>query len=234
MPASDGAFQHRYRCVFVLCLWFVSITPLIFSPVSLALTAVAGDIAPRGNPDGKIDSADVILLQRMVLGEVTPTADELLVGDVAPLGNPDGALTMADVLVLQRAVLGEVALPAIITGPPAPADLSKIELIIGDWVVTVVGAPGSVQPNSTVTVTPWAEAETVVVTAGPDGSFTATLYVPLGTRLTITVSNSSGETSTPVDMRVMKITITSPRSGIAVYGGEKVSNMPILNERKKS
>lgn len=220
---SDGVSQRRYGWLFALSLWLAGIIPLVLSPDVLALTVVAGDIAPRGNPDGKIDSADVILLQRMVLGQLTPTGDELLAGDVAPAGNPDGVITMADVIVLQRAVLGLVTLPAIIVGPPQPADLSKIELDIGDWVVTVVGAPGSVQPGSTVTIKPWAEAETVVVTADADGSFTATLYVPLGTRLSITVSNSAGESSAPVDIGVMKIAITSPNSGISVYGGEYIT-----------
>jgi hypothetical protein len=221
----NGRFDPPYGCLFLFCLWLVGSLSLAFPSSSLALiTGVAGDIAPRGNPDGKIDSADVILLERMVLGEITPTADELLAGDVAPVGGPDGVLNMADVLVLQRAVLGLVMLSPIIVGPPPPADASKIDLVIGDGVVTVVGAAGSVQPNATVTISnPVRETGDVIVTANADGSFSATIVARLGDKLVITVSNSSGQTSTPTNIGVMKIAITAPKSGITVYGADTLS-----------
>lgn len=222
--SGDGVFHGCRRWFIASCFCSIAFVLIVFSSISLALVGVAGDVAPRGNPDGRIDSADVILLQRMVLGEIIPTSDELLAGDVAPLGNPDGALTMADVLVLQRAVLGEIALPPIYVGPPAPADASKIDLVIGNDVVTVVGAAGSVQPFAIVTISnAWREMDPVVVTANADGSFSAQIYALLGDKLTITISNSSGETSTPVDIAVMKIAITTPVSGITVYGGEYIA-----------
>ncbi len=205
-------------------LWFVAFVCLMLSPASFAATLVAGDLAPRGSPDGRLTSSDILVLQRFVLGEITPGSSELLIGDVAPIGNPDGRLTMADVLVLQRAVLGEITLPPVYVGPPAPADASKIDLVIGNGVVTVVGAAGSVQPNSTVTISnPWRETGDVVVTANADGSFSATIIAQLGDKLVITVSNSSGESSTPINIGVMKIAITAPNSGITVYGGEYIS-----------
>lgn len=203
--------------------WFVVLVCLILSPASFAATLVAGDLAPRGNPDGQLTAADVIALQRLVLGGTTPTADELLVGDVVPVGNPDGKLDMADVLVLQRAILGLVTLPPIITGPPTPADVTKIDLVIGDGVVTVIGAAGSVQPNSTVTISnPWRETDDVIVTANADGSFSATIIAQLGDKLVIQASNSSGETSAPVNIGVLMVAITAPASGITVYGGEYI------------
>lgn len=220
-PAS-GRLLPRYGCFLLICLGLIGGLSLGFPSNSFAvITGVAGDIAPRGNPDGKIDSADVILLERIVLGEITPTADELLAGDVAPIGSPDGVLSLADVLALQRAVLGAITLPPVVVGPPPPADASKIDLVIGDGVVTVIGAAGSVQPNSTVTISnPWRETDDVIVTANADGSFTATIVARLGDKLVITVSNSSGQSSMPTDIGVMKIAITTPISGITVYGAD--------------
>lgn len=221
---NGDEFHRRRGRLFLANLWLAALVYLTLSPVSFALTLMAGDLAPRGNPDSQLSAADVIVLQRFVLGEITPTAEELLVGDVAPVGNPDGVLNMADVLVLQRAVSGLVTLPPIIIGPPAPADASKIDLVIGNGVVTVIGAAGSVQPNSTVTISnPWRETDNVIVTANADGSFSATIFAQLGDKLVITVSNSSGQPSTPVNIGVMKIAITVPKSGITVYGGDSVS-----------
>jgi hypothetical protein len=219
MSPRDGGFHSRYRFLFILCLWLIGFTP----PTSFALTGVAGDLAPYGAPDGKIDSADIILLQRLVLGVITPTNEDLLVGDVAPLGNPDGVLNMADVLVLERAVLGLVTLPPIVVGPPPPADVSKIELVIGNGVATVVGAAGSVQPNSTVTISNLRRETEITVTANADGSFSATITAQLGDKLVITVSNSSGQSSAPVNIGVLQIAITAPNSGITLYGGDYIS-----------
>jgi parallel beta-helix repeat protein len=99
---------------------------LVFAATFLCQSAshadlVAGDLAPYGTPDGVLNVADVLVLTRMVTGQLTPTPEEQLVGDVAPLNNPDGQLNAGDIAVLQRAVLGLVTLPPIITGPNPPA-----------------------------------------------------------------------------------------------------------------
>lgn len=64
------------------------------------------------NGDGVVNVADVLLAQRIALGMVTPTADQLAHGDVAPLMNgapaPDGKIDTADVLVIERKALGLV------------------------------------------------------------------------------------------------------------------------------
>ena len=70
-----------------------------------------GDLAPYGNPDGQVNAADIVILQRFITGDLTPTPAELLVADVAPLGAPDGTLNAADLLILTRAVLGLITLP---------------------------------------------------------------------------------------------------------------------------
>lgn len=69
------------------------------------LDAPDGDIAPLGAPDGMVDGADVAVMRRIVLGEVTATAAELRRGDVYPEGAPDGVIDMSDLIVLQRRVL---------------------------------------------------------------------------------------------------------------------------------
>ncbi|MFK5948419.1 MAG: right-handed parallel beta-helix repeat-containing protein [Methylococcales bacterium] len=84
-----------------------------FSLGLLAETFQLGDLAPRGAPDGLLNAADSLLLQRMVLGDVVPTNDEVKLGDVAPLGNVDGVLNTGDLVVQLRAVLGEIALGTI-------------------------------------------------------------------------------------------------------------------------
>ena len=64
-----------------------------------AATLTAGDLAPRGSPDGQLNAADLLILQQFVLGTNMPIGDEALVADVAPLGAPDGELNAGDVVV---------------------------------------------------------------------------------------------------------------------------------------
>jgi len=73
--------------------------PLDPNPI---MVVANGDI----NDDGVVDAADVMLAQRIFLGLITPTADQIAHGDVAPAGAPDGVINGADVLVIQRKALG--------------------------------------------------------------------------------------------------------------------------------
>jgi hypothetical protein len=59
-----------------------------------------GDLAPRGAPDGVVDMADYLIMQRIVLGEIQPTAQELARGDVYPPGAPDGVIDLSDLILL--------------------------------------------------------------------------------------------------------------------------------------
>jgi subtilisin family serine protease len=63
-----------------------------------------GDVAPLGNPDGKIDIADYLVLQRIVLGRLAPTAQEMEHGDLYPAWAPDGVLDIRDLLLLLKTV----------------------------------------------------------------------------------------------------------------------------------
>jgi hypothetical protein len=210
------------------CVLFLSFFLSFFYsiPVVHAQIAIAGDLAPRGNPDGRLTMADVIVLERMVLGEITPTEEELLIGDVAPLGGPDGVLDMADVLVLQRAVFGEISLPPVAIAPPDPADATKIDLEFGDGQITVIGAAGSVEPYATVTIVDYGgERRTeVTVTANADGSFRAQLAGNPGDMLSVNVSNNMGDANSSTQIRAVKIVILEPLSGATVYGNSAIVN----------
>jgi subtilisin family serine protease len=59
-----------------------------------------GDLAPRGAPNGVVDAADYLIMQRIVLGEIQPSAQELVLGDVYPAGAPDGVINMSDLIIL--------------------------------------------------------------------------------------------------------------------------------------
>jgi len=66
-----------------------------------------GDLAPRGMPDGQLNAGDVLILTRLVTGQITATPGELLLGDL----NNNTALDAGDLVLLQRAVLD-------LTSPP--------------------------------------------------------------------------------------------------------------------
>lgn len=67
-----------------------------------ATPAEFGDL----NADGLVDVADVALVERIALGLLVPTADQLLHGDVAPLNGLDGVIDAADVARIRRKALG--------------------------------------------------------------------------------------------------------------------------------
>jgi len=60
-----------------------------------------GDVGPRGSPDNLIDLGDLVVLNRLVIGVIQPTALESLLGDI----NSDGQLNVPDMLLLQQAIL---------------------------------------------------------------------------------------------------------------------------------
>ena len=114
----------------------------------MAATYQLGDLAPRGAPNGSLDISDVLMLQRMILGELTPTADEQIIGDVAPLGNTDGALNVADVLILQRAIMGQITLGIVNIAPPSPVlDAVVSPTNNNPYIIT-----GTAQPDTAVSV----------------------------------------------------------------------------------
>ena len=93
------------------------LTHFIFNKITLTLcitvlsinviseTFQLGDVAPRGAPDGQLNAADSLILQRIILGEIIPTNNEMRIGDVAPLSTPDDVLNAGDLVVQQRGSL---------------------------------------------------------------------------------------------------------------------------------
>ncbi|MHB8473424.1 MAG: hypothetical protein ACYDC8_11405 [Gammaproteobacteria bacterium] len=82
----------------------IRVIPDYAATATLRLTLVSpqdGDL----NADGIVNVADVALAERMALGLVTPTANQLLHGDVAPVGG-NGVIDIADVARIRRKALG--------------------------------------------------------------------------------------------------------------------------------
>lgn len=124
---------------------------------------VAGDVAPRGDVDGQLTAADLVLIKRFVYGDADPTQNEFDHANVAPLGAPDANLDIADVLVVERALYGHVSLP-----PIPPLDLP-----------TTIDASLTLIPGATYLV------NSSVTIEAPNGKLT----IPSGT--TLLFSNTS-------------------------------------------
>lgn len=68
----------------------------------IKVLAADGDL----NGDGVVDVGDVFLAERIAMGLLVPTTEQLIRGDVSPLGNPDGMIDIADVSRIQMKALG--------------------------------------------------------------------------------------------------------------------------------
>lgn len=182
----------------------------------------AGDLAPRGSPDGQLNAGDVLVLQRLVLGTETPSTYEKLVGDVAPLNNPDGQLNAGDLVVLQRAVMGAITLPPVFDSTPpqisilAPTDGSTL-MQTSVAVIGVLDEPATVSVNGNnlglvsgfntmVTLSQGANTLTVTATDTSGNTATATLNVTIDSR-------------SPVAPNISQITLTQPASGQVAFTG---------------
>ncbi len=77
-------------------------------PLSLPVIPADGDI----NIDGQVDIIDVLLAHRIVLGQITPTAEQFKHCDVAPLTGgipaPNGVIDVGDLLLIMRKAFGLV------------------------------------------------------------------------------------------------------------------------------
>lgn len=189
----------------------------------------AGDLAPRGSPDGQLNVADFLLLQRIVIGLETPTSYEELVGDVAPLNNPDGQLNAGDLVVLMRAVMGEITLPPVFDG--TPPQISILAPTDG----------GTITQTSVAVIGVLDEPATVVVNGNNLGlitSFNTAVALHQGANaITIVATDASGNTATvtvnvtadsraPVSPNLSKLTVTEPISGQVSFTGSAGSVEP--------
>lgn len=67
------------------------------------LTSNRGDVGPRGTPDDQLTLSDLIVLTRLVTGEITPSILESVLADI----NDDNQINAADLLLLQQFLLME-------------------------------------------------------------------------------------------------------------------------------
>jgi choice-of-anchor B domain-containing protein len=74
-------------------------------PLPLSFHYNDGDLAPLGSPDGFFNAADVLIANRIVIGELQAGELQLVHGDLYPPGAPDGQITLQDLLLLQQLVL---------------------------------------------------------------------------------------------------------------------------------
>jgi hypothetical protein len=71
-------------------------------PVSnLSFPIPDGDLAPYGNPDGAINAGDILIAQRITLGQIVPRPLDIAHGDM----NGDGVINLSDVIVIMKDVL---------------------------------------------------------------------------------------------------------------------------------
>ncbi|MCK5480137.1 MAG: dockerin type I repeat-containing protein, partial [Gammaproteobacteria bacterium] len=72
-------------------------------------TSIPGTASGDINGDGVVNTADVVLATRIVLGTLTPTTNQLLRGDTAPVvggvSAPDGVINTGDLVVIQGKAL---------------------------------------------------------------------------------------------------------------------------------
>lgn len=63
-----------------------------------------GDLAPYGSPDGIINAADFFIAQQIVLGIITPTAQDIIHADLYPIGAPDGVINISDLILFEKLI----------------------------------------------------------------------------------------------------------------------------------
>lgn len=99
--------------------------------------------------------------------------------------------------------------------PPVPtlALISVSEVVNGQ--VTLIGKPSAIEPAAKVLITNLRTGETVTVTAGADGSFTASLAAAPGDRFVIVARDMAGNESR-VDFHPASVTVTHPLPGAAI------------------
>ncbi len=108
------------------------------------------------------------------------------------------------------------------TTPPPPADLGKITVgAITNGQVTITGSAGSVEGNAQVNIANPRTNETITITANADGSLTVQIGAQVGDQLSIIVTDSAGNSSTPGAVTVSNgssgaVTITSPTPGASL------------------
>ena len=194
----------------------------IFFIAKAALALPAGDLAPRGAPDGLLSAGDYLVLQRIIMGVETANSYEQLVGDVAPLNNPDGSLDVGDLVVLMRAILGEISLPAVSdTNPPqisiaAPVDGSTLTQTSVN-VVGLLDEPANVFVNGVNLNTVLSFNVPVILQQGLNTI--TVLAVDLSGNISTQIINVTVDSRAPTPVNLTRLGISDPGTGQVTFTG---------------
>jgi len=168
MDNFKNIFSFKKFQVFVVII--ISLTSIN----AISETFQLGDVAPRGAPDGLLNAADALILQKMVLGDIVPDDTEKKIGDVAPLGDVDGTLNTGDLVVQQRAILGEITLGVIEITSLQPPDLNPGVSPTDDNPYTITG---TATPDTLVDIYVEGAAQQQVRSNISDGTFSIDVYL---------------------------------------------------------
>ena len=168
--------------------------------------ALDGDLAPWGAPNGQLNAADLLIMQRIVLGEIPATPLDYQNGDLYPPGSPDGVINTSDLILLSGLVLqaGQISVPVAVDDPAAattPEDtpVTTLNVLANDTLVdnAVISSFDASSTNSLQ----------VNVLANGDGSFDYTPPADFnGTdTFSYTLIDDQGDTSTAT----VTITVTA-------------------------
>ena len=74
-------------------------------PLPLIFNYADGNVAPRGDIDGSVDTGDLVVCMQFVLGILEPTDLEKAHADIFPENDPDGLINLSDYIKLLFTVL---------------------------------------------------------------------------------------------------------------------------------
>ena len=135
--------------VAILCGWVYCCPAVIH--------ALNGDLAPWGAPDGQLNAADLLIMQRIVLGEIIATPADLQNGDLFPPGSPDGIINTSDLILLYGIVLqsGQTGIPVAVDDPaaastPEDTQVTTVNVLANDTLVdnAIIGVFDATSANS--------------------------------------------------------------------------------------
>ena len=184
---------------------------------------LAGDLAPRGLPDGQLNVADLLIMQRFIAELETPTPQEFLAANIAPLSSPDSELNVADFLLLQRAILGDITLGSVIDdeGPQISIVSPANNFYTNSNTVTITGIinePGAITINDEAAAVDayFAFSHAITLIEGVNTIHLVATDVYGNSRLqTLTINK---DTKTPVVIDVSRLTISESAGQVTVSG----------------
>lgn len=199
------------------------IVPLPALPVSPELTLIKATLNQTnaqitGLANSVISSIQVIVFNTVNNQQVTTTSN--VDGSFSATLPATGGETLL-IYVVDRynqqsvGVNVQVPLPA----PPAAPNLSLINLTVNQGIAQIVGSANSVIANLPVTILNTSNNQKVTTTAAADGSFSATLPVNGGEKLSIFVTDNYNQNSAsitlniPIPVTPIHLNITYPATG---------------------